>query len=373
VLDVKKLQRQVKMFRYTAEHAGSHPRMTTLQILAVTCAGTLVTPAFVFLLNESATAAELRWLFISSAIYANAIGFPAGWIIPRVHRRCARRGRLLKWIILILTLIAVSAIGCIAGTFLLISASSAHWAEFRHLLVASFKLCTFITLVFGFVIGIYESMQVRLAATELKLRTEELERERAIKLATEARLASLEAKVHPHFLFNTLNSISSLIPSQPEKAERLVERMAELLRFALDAPRDKLVPLEKEMKIVRAYLEIEQARLGRRLRYSVEASELSLQIVLPPLSIQTLVENSIKFAIASNREGGEVRVYADCSNGYLCIDVADTGPGFSLDSVPAGHGLKNLQERLAGLFGNAAELALARVNGWTKVSLRVPA
>jgi LytS/YehU family sensor histidine kinase len=216
-------------------------------------------------------------------------------------------------------------------------------------------------------------MHNQLENTRLKLRTEELERERAVKLVTEARLTALEARLHPHFLFNTLNSISSLIPADPERAERMVERMAALLRFSLDAHQSGLVTLDRELKIVRDYLEIEQARLGQRLRYQLDAGAELMDCTVPPLSIQTLVENSIKYAVAPDRQGGEIRVQAGRRNGCLQIGVADTGPGFTLDSAQAGHGLDNLRSRLGALFGNAAELRVDRLDGWTTVTLQVPA
>ncbi|HLQ76499.1 MAG TPA: histidine kinase, partial [Terriglobia bacterium] len=183
---------------------------------------------------------------------------------------------------------------------------------------------------------------------------------------------SLEARLHPHFLFNTLNSISSLIPADPNRAERLVERMAALLRFSLDVHRSGQVPLEQELKVVRDYLEIEQVRLGERLRYRIDAANVSPDFTLPPLSIQTLVENSIKYAVAPNREGGEIVVRTDRDGDAVNIQVTDTGPGFLLDSIPAGHGLDNLRGRLAALYGDAAELSVSRENGTSVVTMKVP-
>jgi LytS/YehU family sensor histidine kinase len=229
------------------------------------------------------------------------------------------------------------------------------------------------TIVIGVNEVAFNRVRRQLESTKLKLRTEELERERALKLATEARLASLEARLHPHFLFNTLNSISSLIPVDPDRAERLVERMAALLRFSFDSHRGGVVPLEQELKIVQDYLEIEQARLGQRLRYRMETTGSLEDLQVPPLSVQTLVENSIKFAIAPNREGGELQVHAVRRNDSLWIDVSDTGPGFDLELVPEGHGLDNLRGRLNALFGDNAQLTADKSNGRTVVRMKVPA
>jgi LytS/YehU family sensor histidine kinase len=149
--------------------------------------------------------------------------------------------------------------------------------------------------------------------------------------------------------------------------------MAALLRFSLDAHSHGLVPLDQEIMIVRDYLEIEQARLGSRLRYQVDTPLDAGELRVPPLAVQTLVENSIKFAVAPDRQGGEIRVLAQHIEGRLQIDVSDTGPGFSLESAAAGHGLDNLRNRLAVLFGDSADLKVTRRDGWTTVRLLFPA
>jgi len=346
--------------------------------LGISTSAALITPVFASLLQAEVNARALVTILVISALYANAITFLADWVCPPIYPRVQKRSAAVQWTVLILALIAVSTVGWAAVTlvFLVINVAAGGfipWANFRADLPKILGLCIFITLAFGLVIAAYDRLRGRLSAAELKLRTEELERERAIKLATEARLMSLQARVHPHFLFNTLNSISSLIPADPERAERLIERMAALLRFSLDSHCGGLVPLEQELKVVRDYLEIEKARLGRRLLYRVESGDQLADLTVPPLSVQTLVENSIKYAIAPSREGGEIRVQADRKNGYLRVNVTDTGPGFALESAPPGHGLDNLKAQLAALFGNAAELTVTRSGTWTTVSLKVPA
>ncbi|HLU49396.1 MAG TPA: histidine kinase, partial [Planctomycetota bacterium] len=215
-------------------------------------------------------------------------------------------------------------------------------------------------------------LKERVDTAEARLRTREIEYERELKLAAEARLASLESRVHPHFLFNALNTISSLIPTAPERAEQLVERMSALLRFSLDTHEGGLVPLGKEMKIVRDYLDIEQARFGERLRYEVNMSAAASESGVPPLSVQTLVENSIKHAVAPARGGAGIRIRASNEHNGVRIEVADTGAGFSPADIASGRGLDNLRGRLAMLFGEPEPLRVAREDGWTTVSFRVP-
>jgi sensor histidine kinase YesM len=314
----------------------------------------------------------LIYVFVDIWIYTTLTMFLAWQVFPRLASYLEVKLSGIGWTAFVITAILISAVASAAGSILV------HlWPEsgipILTLFSRSFPIAVVLTIAIGVIEGAFHRVRGQLESTKSKLRTEELARERALKLATEARLASLEARLHPHFLFNTLNSISSLIPVDPERAERLVERMAALLRFSFDSHRGGVVPLEQELKIVQAYLEIEQARLGPRLRYTMETTGPLEDLQVPPLSVQTLVENSIKFAIAPNREGGEVQLHVARRNGSLWIDVSDTGPGFDLQLVPEGHGLDNLRGRLNALFGDNAQLTANKFNGRTVVCMKVPA
>jgi two-component system sensor histidine kinase AlgZ len=349
------------------------PRLKAfLRVLAENCVIALVPGVFRYLLNDLPFA-ELGHVAVEAFVYVNIIVFLAKGIRGPLYLAASRRGPIVLWTVMVSALIVISGVGSILGSLIVVGLNLESRAFLRPVLINSFKLSVFLTLAIGVARVLFARMQRQLDSARLKLRTEELERERAVKLVTEARLTALEARLHPHFLFNTLNSISSLIPVDPERAERMVERMAALLRFSLDAHQGGLVTLERELTIVRDYLEIEQARLGQRLRYQLDAGAELMACTLPPLSVQTLVENSIKYAVAPDRQGGEIRVQAGRRNGCLLIGVADTGPGFTMDSAKAGHGLDNLRSRLAALFGSAAELHVDRLNGWTTVTLQVPA
>jgi two-component system, LytTR family, sensor histidine kinase AlgZ len=169
-----------------------------------------------------------------------------------------------------------------------------------------------------------------------------------------------------------LNSISSLIPEDPKRAEQLVEQMAALLRFSLDANHSGLVPLDREMKIVSDYLAIEQARFGDRLRFQIDAPQEVGEAKVPPLAIQTLVENSVKHAVSRSQSGGEIRVTVARENGSLLVEVLDEGPEFALDATPSGHGLDILRGRLRALFGAQGGLALQRSGNRNQLTLSVP-
>src|SRR5580693_66566 len=307
-----------------------------------------------------------------SLVYACSIGGLNFLTIPRLWGRVHALNAWLRWPIRVGAMFVNTLVGSLLACLILLAfgwiPQEIYWIEFW----ASLKMATFITILVGLSIGIYESFQWRLEESALQLRTKELERERALKLATEAQLASLESRIHPHFLFNTLNSISSLIPEDPERAERLVEQMAALLRFSLDASHTGLVPLSREMKIVSDYLEIERARFGERLRYHFDVAANAGDAKVPPLAVQTLVENSVKFAVAASRAGGDVWIAGIRENGLLRVEVSDDGPSFKLESAPAGHGLDNLRGRLATLFGEQAALTVERRENRNSVLLAVP-
>jgi len=184
----------------------------------------------------------------------------------------------------------------------------------------------------------------------------------------QARLSSLESRLRPHFLFNTLNSIMALIPEDPIAAERVTEKFAALLRYSLDATGRNSVRLGQELKVATDYLEIEKTRFGERLRYTIDVPEALMHVEVPPFSLQTMVENSVKYG------GSEIRVSARNGNGRLVIRVWDSGTGFpDKPALPAGHGLSNLRERLDALWGSNASVEFPRDEAGTVVQITVPA
>jgi LytS/YehU family sensor histidine kinase len=201
------------------------------------------------------------------------------------------------------------------------------------------------------------------------LRTKERDEADARRLATEAQLASLESRVQPHFLFNTLNSISALIHEDPAGAERMTGQLAALMRSSLD--QQPLVTIEDELRTVRNYLEIERVRFGDRLRFALDVPAGTTAVMVPCLSLQTLVENSIKFAVP-RRDGASVAIRAIGSNGHVRLEVEDDGPGFDTSLLREGHGLELLRSRLAMAFGDRAALHIDSRPGRTCIAMDVP-
>ncbi len=347
-------------------------RKLLLRVLIVDTIIALIPPFLLLALEGNVSWHHLLASFRYSLIYAHSIGSLAFATMPRVWIASEKSGVWARWLLRAITTFGAGLAGGMFACLIFIAIgwipASQYWTEF----LGSLKISIFLTVLACGVISMYESFRARLEETTLQLRTKELERERALKLATEAQLASLESRIHPHFLFNTLNSISSLIPEDPKRAEQLVEQMSALLRFSLDANHSGLVPLDREMKIVSDYLAIEQARFGDRLRFQIDAPREVGEAKVPPLAIQTLVENSVKHAISRSRSGGEIRVTVARENGSLRVEVLDEGPEFALDATPSGHGLDILKGRLRALFGAQGGLALQRSGNRNQLTLSVP-
>lgn len=343
-----------------------------LGYLLANCGAALIPPFLLFALSQHVSAGRLWETFRHSLVYANCIGLLAEIFLPRIWDVICRFPPWVRWTLAFAAMFAAAVVGALIAGLVLVMFGwlkpEFYWIEFS----GSVKIAIFITFLTGGTVSMYETLRARLDETTLQLRTKELERERALKLATEAQLASLESRIHPHFLFNTLNSISSLIPEDPARAERLIEQMAALLRFSLDANQAGLVPLSSELKIVADYLEIERARFGDRLRYRMDITGDMEGSRVPPLSVQTLVENSVKFAIAPSRSGGEICIAGARDNGQLRLQISDEGPAFTLESSPKGHGLDNLKGRLATLYGEHAALTLKRHENRNNMTLSIP-
>jgi two-component system, LytTR family, sensor histidine kinase AlgZ len=344
-----------------------------LQVLADCIAVSMIVLLAVVLLPGEPSSDNLGTLFAVVWLYTIMIATPAHWILPRIYPFVVEKRPAVQWTLLIVVLAAISVAGSLVGSIMVFALELEPDLSLREIVSLSVKLSIYLALLVGIIHAVVVMLRDRLDMAEATLRAREIEYERGQKLAAEARLAALESRVHPHFFFNALNTVSSLIPTAPERAERLIERMSALLRFSLDAHQEGLVPLEQEMKIVRDYLDIEQARFGGRLRYTLDVSPEAGESDVPPLSVQTLVENSVKYAVAPARDGAEIRIRALSERDSVHIEVADTGAGFSMADITAGHGLDNLRGRLAVLFGDPEPLQVTRDDVWTTVGFRVRA
>ena len=192
------------------------------------------------------------------------------------------------------------------------------------------------------------------------------------RLAAQAELRALQSQIHPHFLFNALNALYGIIPREARGARETVLNLADIFRYFLET-RKTYLPLEQELRIVKAYLEIEQLRLGEKLRIEIAVPAEALRTPIPVLSIQPLVENAVKHGIAPQPQGGMVRIEAKSNAaGALEIRVRDTGSGMA-HTNEGGIGLENVARRLELCYGPDARLEIQSGVGGTEVSFSVPA
>jgi signal transduction histidine kinase len=198
------------------------------------------------------------------------------------------------------------------------------------------------------------------------------EREEELRqLAGRAELKALRAQINPHFLFNALNAIAGLIHEQPALAEETVEHLAEVFRYTLRKSEKEWARLDEEMEFVTAYLRVEQARFGERLRVEVDIEPDARKVEVPAMSVQPLVENAVKHGVSAVERLGVVRIRASVVDDVLKVEVEDNGPGFAAGAA-YGHGLHNVAERLAGYYGPAARLAWENLAEGARVSLEIP-
>jgi sensor histidine kinase YesM len=200
------------------------------------------------------------------------------------------------------------------------------------------------------------------------------------KKLVEAQLRLLQAQIEPHFLFNTLANVQSLIGKQPAQASDMLERFIAYLRQSLNASRNMQGTLGQELDLLTHYLELLKIRMGDRLQFSINASDALRTITLAPMLLQPVVENAIKHGLEPKVEGGRVDISIQNSNRSLIIEVRDNGLGFeagnrvkTLDqSESGGVGLSNLRERLQLLYGNEARLDIQELKPGTLVSITIP-
>ena len=215
-----------------------------------------------------------------------------------------------------------------------------------------------ISYIFGFGGYFYLYSQNKLGRARKLLRQKELDEARAKSLAISSQLASLESRIHPHFLFNTLNSIAALIRENPSRAEKMVEKLSALLRYSLDFEPNKLVTLAEELKITRDYLEIESTRFAEKLQYNFDIQKSVLNEKIPAFSLQTLVENSIKHVASKRSTKTKIYISATKLDENVMIEVSDNGGGFSIKDIKTGHGLDTLKKRLQNIFDDKAGLEI---------------
>jgi signal transduction histidine kinase len=260
-------------------------------------------------------------------------------------------GRAGRENVLVAVLAAVVAAGASALMRYAVGATPADEGPRYMVLVFTSWLGSAAVLVAGYV------FYLRAQSADEEARTAELRRSALETQQLATRLRLLQAQVEPHFLFNTLSNVRRLSQTDAGAGRGMLAQLTRYLRGALPRMREHETTLADEIELVRAYLGLQQVRMGARLETSIDAPPALLEARVPPMMLATLVENAIKHGIAPLAEGGAIRISAQKSDGALQLTVADTGRGLAASSG-TGVGLANIRARLAALYGARAGLRL---------------
>jgi sensor histidine kinase YesM len=257
----------------------------------------------------------------------------------------------------------------INSAYLRFTSDSMEWVMksplefFSNAMSSTYLLLCWTGIYFG--IKYYETLQDQREAT-LK----------AVTLAQEAQLKMLRYQLNPHFLFNTLNAISTLIlDSENRTANQAVMRLSEFLRYTLDQDPMKKVTLRQEIEAMNLYLTTEKLRFGDRLKLEYAIEERALEALVPSLLLQPLIENAVKYAVSPSEKGGTVRVEGRARGSMLELAVADDGPGLNTGAAPGagrGVGLRNTRERLAVLYDDRHRFATLDNKPGLRIELGLP-
>jgi len=305
-------------------------------------------------------------------------GFPINFIISQsiglsictcvliAHRFFDNAGPILKAILVAAALTVGTVLGSYVGSF--VSGLSPSDLFARHSLLQ----LLFLGVMFGSIITYFFSSREQIAESQAQAQEEKIKRLTSEKKAVEANLKLLQAQIEPHFLFNTLSNVLSLLDTDPEKGKSMLVDFIQYLRASLSKIREQKATLGQEMEMIRAYLNIFKVRMGDRLLYKIELPEKLKANSFPPMLIQPLVENAIKHGLEPKIDGGEILISGEEKNGILRIEVVDTGGGFK-EGKNFGMGLSNIRERLQSLYGNSGRLFLEenQPNG-LKATIEVP-
>lgn len=221
-----------------------------------------------------------------------------------------------------------------------------------------------------FLIGVAYALAYRRESEARAVSTAQLETR-----LVEAQLQALQRQLHPHFLFNTLNTVSGLIRTDPDGADRMIDRLGDLLRMTLHKSGIQEVSLKEELDVLGKYVEIERTRFGNRLTVEMNVQPETLDAQVPSLVLQPLVENAIRHGVAPNARPGWIAVHAERDNRELVLQVLDNGDGLPPERLMAlnrGVGLDNTRARLAHLYRDRFEFTFSNLERGFCVTIRIP-
>jgi sensor histidine kinase YesM len=320
---------------------------------------------------------RLTWQRIREiVVFTLAIGYAQHFLYSLTIRLSRRNAAMARWLMHPLTLSLVLPIAGIYLGFVIAVAVLSGGAQLFgfHQGWREFVFAACISIAIGWML--WEATEAsRLREVERRERAElEAAAVRAEKERATAELKTLRAQVEPHFLYNTLSNVVSLIDREPATAKHMTERLIGYMRHTLDASRRDHATVDDELAIIADYLEILRLRMGERLEFFINATEAARALPLSPMLLQPLVENAIKHGLEPKIDGGRITVSATIDGNTLLIFVEDTGLGFGLspETAGSGSGLDNVRARLKALYGDAVKLSIEQPNAGTRIGVSLP-
>lgn len=356
--------------KITVNHGGVRPillRMWYMQILF----WVILTVVSFFSLTLWYGSAEPSHVFhtLLQSIMGVAFTLPMHWIFSTLLKR-SLAAIITGTAVVVLVFSLLWSVGRLAAFIALTEEGSELWADFGGWYFSGFFIFLCWTAIY------YSLFYYRIATEERdrriklveKSREEKLKRLRAEKIAVESRMQMLRYQINPHFLFNTLNAVNALIvANELTQARATVEKLSHFLRYALKEDKKGWIALSVELEALELYLSIERVRFGERLRVSYDIDERMLDMMVPSLLLQPLVENSVKYAVNVQESGCSIHILAQLTDDHLVLSVADNGPGIASledglhDSAAvkfSGVGLRNIFDRLQNVYGGTASVEI---------------
>jgi two-component system sensor histidine kinase AlgZ len=286
----------------------------------------------------------LQWLgMISAAVLC--------WTRQPLEQLPPRLLFFVCWALLLLVTLAVSAV----------SWAVPHWFGLPVIAVSQSKF-------------VFSNMCISAIISPLLLRYFWVQNQWRTQLRAEgeARYQALHARIRPHFLFNSLNSVAELVATRPQEAERMIEDLSDLFRASLDTHK-RVAPLSEEVEIINTYLRIEHVRLGDKLRVEWHLPEDLKSVPIPPLSLQPLVENAVVHGISRRREGGTLRIAVRRDGKQIVIEIENpAAPDEEAAKTGSRTAIKNIAQRLALVYGERAHIELGRAGEVFRARLSLP-
>ena len=304
------------------------------------------------------------FIYLQAFVITTCSTFFCSMLICSLIKRILNMPKVVYYSILITLALIGSALGAMSGSLIL-----------EQRLIPR-PIVLIITLLVGLaaslMITAYMIIRDKLQIKISRLKEIELENERLKRYESEARLSSLQAKLNPHFLFNTLNAAAALVYDDPNRAEQSIVLLSELYRRVLSISKQTYIVLREEIELIEDYLKLEHLRFEDKINYSIRCPDELLPVRIPGLLIEPLVENVIKHNQSEIEKRLDIEIRFQKENENLTVSVSDNGTGFD-SNAQTGFGLTSIQERLRILYGNAATLSINSSPGnGTTVEVMIP-